>query len=120
MQAVSARLALGKLCGFGQVGHQIKGKARVLQLLPVGFAAGGNDFADFHIALGDLVLAFGLGIVAVNVVVCLVHGVIVGKGGFLDIPSLIGISRCNVVVVFIAQVAVGKRQRIGVVSCCAV
>lgn len=82
LQAVSARLALGKLCCLGQIGHQIKGKARVLQLLPVGFAAGRNDFADFHIALGDLVLAFGLGIVAVNVVVCPVHGAVVGKGGF--------------------------------------
>ena len=116
LQVVSARLALGKLCGFGQVGHQIKGKARVLQLLPVGFAAGGNDFADFHIALGDLILAFGKGIVAVNVVVCPVHGIVFGKGGFLDIPALISVSRRNVVVVFIAQVAVGKGQGIGIVG----
>ena len=65
LQAVSARLALGKLLGFGQVGHQIKGKACILQLLPVGFAAGRYNFADFHIALCDLILAFGLGIVAV-------------------------------------------------------
>ena len=120
LQAVSTRLALGKLCGFGQVGHQIKGKARVLQLLPVGFAAGRNDFADFYIALGDLVLAFGLGIVAVNVVVCPVHGVVIGKGGFLDIPALVSVSRCNVVVVFIAQIAVGKGQRIRIVGYCAV
>ena len=120
MQAVSARLTLGKLCGLGQIGHQIKGKARVLQLLPVRFAAGGNDLADFHIALGNLVLAFGLGIVAVNVVVCLIHGVVVVKGGFFDIPALIGISRCNVVVMFIAQIAVGERQRIGIVGYCAV
>ena len=108
LQAVSARLALGKLRSFGQVGYQIKGKARILQLLPVGFATGRNDFADFHIALGDLVLAFGLGIVAVDVVICPVHGVVVGKGGFLDIPAFINISRCNVVVVLIAQIAVGK------------
>ena len=120
LQAVSARLALGKLCGFGQIGHQIKGKARILQLLPVGLAAGRNNFADFYIALGDLVLAFGLGIVAVDVVVCLVHSVIVGKGGFLDIPALVSVSRCNVVVVLIAQVAAGERQRIGVVGYCAV
>ena len=116
LQAVSACLALGKLCGFGQIGHQIKGKSRTLQLLPVGLAAGGNDFADFHIALGDLVLAFGLGIVAVNVVVCFIHGIVVGKGGFLDIPALVSVSRCNVVVVFIAQVAVGKGQGIGIVG----
>ena len=116
LQAVSTRLALGKLRGFGQIGHQIKGKSRILQLLPVGLAAGGNDFADLHIALGDLVLAFGLGIVAVNVVVCPVHGAVVGKGGFLDIPALVSVSRCNVVVVFIAQIAVGERQRIGIVS----
>ena len=120
LQVVSARLALGKLCGFGQVGHQIKGKARVLQLLPVGFAAGRNDFADFYIALGDLVLAFGLGIVAVNVVVCPVHGVVIGKGGFLDIPALVSVSRCNVVVIFVTQIAIGKRQRIGIVGYCAI
>ena len=120
LQAVSTRLALGKLCSFGQVGHQIKGKARVLQLLPVGFAAGRNDFADFDISLGDLVLAFGLGIVAVNVVVCPVHGAVVGKGGFLYIPAFIRVSRCNVVVVFIAQIAVGKGKRIGIVGYCAV
>ena len=108
LQVVSARLALGKLCGFGQIGHQIKGKARVLQLLPVGFAAGRNDFADLRIALGDLVLAFGLGIVAVDVVVCPVHCVVVGKGGFLNIPAFISVSRCNVVIMFVTQVAVGK------------
>ena len=116
LQAVSACLTLGKLCGFGQIGHQIKGKARILQLLPVGFAAGRNNFADFHIALGDLVLAFSLGIVAVNVVVCLIHGIVVGKGGFLDIPALVSVSRCNVVVVFVAQITVGKGQRIRIVS----
>ena len=120
LQAVSTRLALGKLCGFGQVGHQIKGKARVLQLLPVGFAAGRNDFADFHIALGNLILAFGKGIVAVDVAVSPIHGVVLGKGCFLDIPALIGISRCNVVVVLVAQVTVGKRQGIGIVGYCAV
>ena len=107
---------MGKLCGFGQVRHQIKGKARVLQLLPVRFAAGRNDFADLHIPLGDLILAFSLGIVAVNVVVCLVHGAVVGKGGFLDIPALVSVSRCNVVVVFIAQITVGKGQGIGIVG----
>ena len=116
LQVVSARLALGKLCRFGQVGHQIKGKARILQLLPVGFAAGGNDFADFHIALGDLVLAFGLGIVAVDVVICPVHGVVVDKGGFLDIPALAHIGGADIIIVFIAQVATGKRQRIGIVG----
>ena len=120
LQAVSACLTLGKLRGFGQVGHQIKGKARILQLLPVGLAAGGNDFADLHIALGDLVLAFGLGIVAVDVVVCLVHGVIVGKGRFLYIPTFIHIGGADIIVVFITQVATGKRQRIGIVSYCAV
>ena len=120
MQAVSTCLTLGKLCRFGQVGHQIKGKARVRQLLPVGLAAGRNDFADFDISLGNLILAFGLGIVAVNVVVCLIHGVVVGKGGFLYIPALISVSRRNVVVVFIAQVAVRKGKRIGIIGPAAV
>ena len=120
MQTVSTCLTLGKLCRFGQVGHQIKGKARVLQLLPVGLAAGRNDFADFDISLGNLILAFGLGIVAVNVVVCLIHGVVVGKGGFLDIPALISVSRRNVIIVFIAQVAVGKGQGIGIIGPAAV
>ena len=116
MQAVSACLTLGKLRGFGQVRHQIKGKARVLQLLPVGFAAGRNDFADFHIALGDLVLAFGLGIIAVDVVVSLVHGVVIGKGGFLYIPALVHIGGADIIVVFIAQIAVGKGKRISIIG----
>ena len=116
LQAVGTRLALGELCGFGQIGHQIKGKARVLQLLPVGFAAGRNDFADFHIALGDLVLAFGLGIIAVDVVVSLVHGVVIGKGGFLYIPALVHIGGADIIVVFIAQIAVGKGKRISIIG----
>ena len=116
LQAVGTRLVLGELCGFGQIGHQIKGKARVLQLLPVGFAAGRNDFADFHIALGDLVLAFGLGIIAVDVVVSLVHGVVIGKGGFLYIPALVHIGGADIIVVFIAQIAVGKGKRISIIG----
>ena len=116
LQRVGAGSGLVKLRCLRQIRNEIESKPGIFQFQTIGLPAGRNDLADLHIALGDLVLAFGKGIVAVDVVVCLVHGIVVVKGGFFDIPALIGISRCNVVVVFIAQIAVGERQRIGIVS----
>ena len=88
-------------------------------------AAGGYDFADFHIAFGNLVLALGQRIVSMDVVIGAVAGLVdlltfglsgVGKGGLFYIPTLIRIGGCNVVVMLITEVAICKRQIVGIVS----
>ena len=88
-------------------------------------AAGGYDFADFYIAFCRLVLALGQSVIRMDVVIGAVAGLvdlfigclsIVGKGGLFYIPTLIRIGWRDVVVMFIAKVAVCKRQVIGIVG----
>ena len=88
-------------------------------------AAGGYDFADFHIAFGNLVLALGQRIVSMDVVIGAVTGLVdlftgclsvIGKGGLFYIPTLIRIGGCDVVVMLIDKIAVCKGQVIGIVS----
>ena len=125
LQGVAAAAGLLKLFCFGQVGHKEECKARALQFQSIALAAGGYDFADFYIAFGNLVLALGQRIVSMDVVIGAVAGLvdlftgclsIVGKGGLFYIPTLIRIGRRDVVVMFIAEVAVCKGQVIGIVS----
>ena len=129
LQGVAAAAGLLKLLQFGQVGHKEECKACALQFQSVALAAGGYDFADFYIAFGNLVLAFGQSVIRMDVVIGAVTGLVdlftgclsvIAEGGFLHIPAFIGISGRNVVVVFVAQIAVGKGQIIGIVSPAAV
>lgn len=100
LQGVAAAAGLFKLFCFGQVGHKEERKARALQFQSVALAAGGYDFTDFHIAFGNLVLAFGQSVISMDVVIGAVTGLvdlftgclsIVGKGGLFYIPTLIRI-----------------------------
>ena len=125
LQGVAAAAGLFKLLQLGQVRHKVKSKARVFQLQPIALPAGGNDFADFYVALGNLILAFGQHIVRMDMVVGAVTGLVdlftsslsvVGKGGLFYIPALIIIAGGDVVVMLIAQVAICKRQIVGIVS----
>ena len=125
LQGVAAAAGLLKLLQFGQVGHKEECKACALQFQSVALAAGGYDFADFYIALGNLVLALGQCVVRMNMVIGAVAGLIdlftgclsiVGKGGLFYIPTLIRIGGRDVVVMFIAKVAVCKGQVVGIIS----
>ena len=125
LQGVAAAAGLLKLLQFGQVGHKEECKARALQFQSVALAAGGYDFADFHIAFCRLVLALGQRIVSMDVVIGAVTGLVdlftgclsvVGKGGLFYIPTLIRIGRRDVVIMLIAEVAICKGQVIGIVS----
>ena len=125
LQGVAAAAGLFKLFCFGQVGHKEERKARALQFQSVALAAGGYDFTDFHIAFGNLVLAFGQSVISMDVVIGAVTGLvdlftgclsIVGKGGLFYIPTLIRIGGRDVVVMFIAKVAACKGQVVGIVS----
>ena len=125
LQGVAAAAGLLKLLQFGQVGHKEECKARALQFQSVALAAGGYDFTDFHIAFGNLVLAFGQSVISMDVVIGAVTGLvdlftgclsIVGKGGLFYIPTLIRIGGRDVVVMFIAKVAACKGQVVGIVS----
>ena len=125
LQRVSTGAGLVKLTHFGKVRHQIESKPGVFQFQTIGLPAGGNDFADLHITLGNLILTFGKGVVRVQVIVCAIAGLVdlftgslpvITEGSFFYIPALIGISRRNVVVVFVAQIAVGKGKRIRIVG----
>ena len=125
LQGVAAAAGLLKLLQFGQVGHKEECKARALQFQSVALAAGGYDFTDFHIAFGNLVLAFGQSVISMDVVIGAVAGLIdlftgclsiVGKGGLFYIPTLIRIGRRDVVIMLIAEVAICKGQVIGIVS----
>ena len=125
LQGVAAAAGLLKLLQFGQVGHKEECKARALQFQSVALAAGGYDFADFYIAFCRLVLAFDQSVIRMNMVIGAVAGLvdlftgclsIVGKGGLFYIPTLIRIGWRDVVVMFIAEVAVCKGQVIGIVS----
>ena len=129
LQRVSTGAGLVKLTHFGKVRHQIKSKSGVFQFHTIGLPAGGNDLTDFHIALGNLILTFGKGVVGMQMIVCAIAGLVdlftgslpvIAEGGLLHIPALIGISRCNVVVVLIAQIAVGERKRISIIGPAAV
>lgn len=91
LQGVAAAAGLLKLLQFGQVGHKEECKARALQFQSIALAAGGYDFADFYIALGNLVLALGQCVVCVDMVVGAVTSLVdlltgclsvIGKGGF--------------------------------------
>ena len=125
LQGVAAAAGLLKLFCFGQVEHKEECKARALQFQSVALAAGGYDFADFYIAFGNLVLAFGQSVIRMDVVIGAVTGLvdlftgclsIVGKGGLFYIPTLIRIGRRDVVVMLIDKIAVCKGQVIGIVS----
>ena len=125
LQGVAAAAGLLKLLQFGQVGHKEECKACALQFQSVALAAGGYDFTDFHIAFCYLVLAFDQSVIRMDVVIGAVAGLvdlftgclsIVGKGGLFYIPTLIRIGWRDVVVMFIAEVAVCKGQVIGIVS----
>ena len=125
LQGVAAAAGLLKLLQFGQVGHKEECKARALQFQSIALAAGGYDFADFHIAFGNLVLALGQRIVSMDVVIGAVTGLVdlftgclsvVGKGGLFYIPTLIRIGGCDVVIMLIDKIAVCKGQVIGIVS----
>ena len=125
LQGVAAAAGLLKLLQFGQVGHKEECKARALQFQSIALTAGGYDFADFYIAFCHLVLALGQSVIRMDVVIGTVAGLvdlftgclsIVGKGGLFYIPTLIRIGWRDVVVMFIAEVAVCKGQVIGIVS----
>ena len=125
LQGVAAAAGLLKLLQFGQVGHKEECKACALQFQSIALTAGGYDFTDFHIAFCYLVLAFDQSVIRMDVVIGAVAGLvdlftgclsIVGKGGLFYIPTLIRIGWRDVVVMFIAEVAVCKGQVIGIVS----
>ena len=125
LQGVAAAAGLFKLFCFGQVGHKEERKARALQFQSIALAAGGYDFADFHIAFGNLVLALGQCVVRMNMVIGAVAGLIdlftgclsvIGKGGLFYIPTLIRIGGRDVVVMLIGKVAICKGQVIGIVG----
>ena len=116
LQCVASGAALVKLLDLGQVGHKIEGEPGALQLQPIGLTAGGDDLADFHVALGDLILTFGQAAVLMDVVVAVVGRGITGKGDFLHIPALICIAGRDVVVVLIAEIPGRIGQVIGIVG----
>ena len=87
LQSVASGAGLVKLLDLGQVGHKIEGEPGTLQLQPIGLPAGGDDLADLHVALGDLILTFGQAVILVDMVVAVVGGCVIGKGGFLYIPA---------------------------------
>ena len=116
LQCVASGAGLVKLLDLGQVRYQIEGEACALQLQPIGLTAGGDDLADFHVALGDLILTFGQAVVLVDVVVAVVGGCVIGKGGFLHIPALVCIAGRDVVVVLVAEIPGRIGQVIGIVG----
>ena len=125
LQRVGAGSGLVKLRCLRQIRNEIESKPGIFQFQTIGLPAGRNDLADFHIALGNLILAFGKGVVRVQVIVCAIAGLVdlltgslpvIAEGGFLHIPAFIGISGRNVVVVFVAQIAVGKGKRISIIG----
>ena len=116
LQCVASGAGLVKLLDLGQVRYQIEGEACALQLQPIGLTAGGDDLADFHVALGDLILTFGQAVVLVDMVVAVVGGCVIGKGGFLHIPALVCIAGRDVVVVLIAEIPGRIGQVIGIVG----
>lgn len=107
---------LVKLLDLGQVGHKIEGEPSALQLQPIGLPAGGYDLADFYVALGDLILTFGQAVILVDMVVAVVGGCVIGKGGFLHIPALVCIAGRDVVVMLIAEISGRIGQVIGIVG----
>ena len=116
LQCVASGAGLVKLLDLGQVGHKIEGEPSAFQLQPIGLPAGGYDLADLHVALGDLILTFGQAVILVDMVVAVVGGCVIGKGGFLHIPALIFIGRCDVVVVLVAEIPGRIGQVIGIVG----
>ena len=125
LQGVAAAAGLLKLFFFGQVGHKEECKARALQFQSIALAAGGYDFTDFHIAFGNLVLAFGQSVISMDVVIGAVTGLVdlftgclsvIGKGGLFYIPTFIRIGGCDVVVMLIGKVAICIRQIVGIIS----
>ena len=125
LQRVGTGAGLVKLTRFGKVRYQIEGESGVFQFQTIGLPAGGNDLADLHIALGNLILTFGKGVVCVQVIVRAIAGFVdlltgslpvIAEGGFFHIPALIGISGCDVIVVLIAQITVGKGKRISIIG----
>ena len=116
LQCVASGAGLVKLLDLGQVRYQIEGETCALQLQPIGLTAGGDDLADLHVALGDLILTFGQAAVLMDVVVAVVGRGITGKGGFLHIPALVCIAGRDVVVVLIAEIPGRIGQVIGIVG----
>ena len=116
LQCVASGAGLVKLLDLGQVGHKIEGEACAFQLQPIGLPTGGYDLADLHVALGDLILTFGQAVILVDMVVAVVGGCVIGKGGFLYIPALVRIAGCDVVVVLIAEIPGRIGQVIGIVG----
>ena len=116
LQSVASGASLVKLVDLGQVRYQIEGESGSLQLQPIGLTAGGDDLADLHVALGDLILTFGQAVILVDMVVAVVGGCVIGKGGFLHIPALICIAGRDVVVVLVAEIPGCIGQVIGIVG----
>ena len=116
LQCVASGAGLVKLLDLGQVGHKIEGEPGTLQLQPIGLPAGGDDLADLHVAFGNLILTFGQAVILVDMVVAVVGGCVIGKGGFLYIPALICIAGRDVVVVLIAEIPGRIGQVIGIVG----
>ena len=116
LQCVASGAGLIKLLDLGQVRYQIEGEPSALQLQPIGLTAGGDDLADLHVALGNLILTFGQTAVLMDVVVAVVGRGITGKGGFLHIPALICIAGRDVVVVLVAEIPGRIGQVIGIVG----
>ena len=79
LQSVASGAGLVELLDLGQVGHKIEGEPSALQLQPIGLTAGGDDLADLHVALGDLILTSGQTAVLMDVVVAVVGGCVIGK-----------------------------------------
>ena len=116
LQSVASGAGLVKLLDLGQVGHKIEGEPSTLQFQPIGLPAGGNDLADLHVALGDLILTFGQAAVLMDVVVAVVGRGITGKGGFLHIPALVCIAGRDVIVVLIAEIPRRVGKVVGIVG----
>ena len=116
LQSVASGAGLVKLLDLGQVGHKIEGEPGTLQLQPIGLPAGGDDLADLHVTLGDLILTFGQAAVLMDMVVAVVGGCVIGKGGFLHIPALVCIAGRDVVVMLIAEISGRIGQVIGIVG----
>ena len=116
LQCVASGAGLVKLLDLGQVGHKIEGEPSALQLQPIGLTAGGDDLADLHVALGDLILTFGQVVILVDMVVAVVGGCVIGKGGFLHIPAFVCIAGRDVVVVLVAEIPGRIGQVIGIVG----
>ena len=116
LQCVASGAGLVKLLDLGQVGHKIEGEPSAFQLQSIGLPAGGDDLADLHVALRDLILTFGQDAVLMDVVVAVVGGCVIGKGGFLHIPAFVCIAGRDVVVVLIAEIPGRIGQVIGIVG----